>query len=115
MLLSTIAIMPFWYMNLYLFKNDFFTKSPIQMPIIISFCLTIVYLIINGVITLCIQKLAHSPRNAFMFSLGSISILSFTTFMEYIFKFNFSYYLGWIFGIGIIKAVIFMELTKNTP
>lgn len=46
-IISYIVVMPFWYLGMYYNGRDFFTSNPIQIPIILSFCLTTVSLIIG--------------------------------------------------------------------
>jgi hypothetical protein len=38
-------LMPFWYIDIYLFHRQFFSKAPIYLPIVFSFCLTVCWLI----------------------------------------------------------------------
>jgi hypothetical protein len=43
-LIGILLNMPFWYIDLYLFKNDFFSKAVFYIPLVMSFCLTIAWL-----------------------------------------------------------------------
>jgi len=38
-------LMPFWYIDIYLFHRQFFSNAPIYLPIVFSFCLTVCWLI----------------------------------------------------------------------
>lgn len=44
-ILNILLLMPFWYIDLYLFKKEFFLSAPVYLPIVFSFCLTVAYLI----------------------------------------------------------------------
>lgn len=46
-LLSLVCIIPFWYFSIFLLKPDFINSNDIQIPIILSFCLSLCYLSIN--------------------------------------------------------------------
>ena len=44
-LISILFVMPFWYIDIYLFGHTFFVNAPFYVPIVLSFCLAISSLI----------------------------------------------------------------------
>lgn len=46
-ILIIVITMPFFYLDVYFLNNNLFTSSPIQIPIIISFCMSICWYVIG--------------------------------------------------------------------
>ncbi len=44
--IGIVLIIPFWYFDIYLFKKKFFYDAPIFIPIVASFCLSVVSLLL---------------------------------------------------------------------
>ena len=51
MAVAILFIAPFFYLDMFLFSRDFFDASPIQIPIIVSFCLASCWMILTILIT----------------------------------------------------------------
>ncbi len=122
--ITAIAIaMPFWYFDLYLFHYDFFKVTPIQLPVVASFCLTLVWVSANFMCSIIwvsvIEKSEPSKKpdieNRFFISIfSSVFYTALLTFIGYIFNMDFKCFLKtaacviairFVFGLLFDKAV----------
>lgn len=51
-----VILMPFWYMAIYLFQKDFYSRSPHFLVWIFSFCFSFVWFCFFGVITILLPE-----------------------------------------------------------
>src|ERR1700754_2831227 len=90
-LLSVATMMPFWYLSIYLFSQNFYPHAPIQMPIVLAFCMSIQSLIY----TLFILVIAsNSFKNDLPMTFYTAELLAIATAIN----------------MGIISLTIFFEL-----
>ena len=50
-LLSLVTILPFWYLSISILNINYINTNQIQIPIILSLCLTVCYYVLNLAIT----------------------------------------------------------------
>jgi hypothetical protein len=121
-----IAIaMPFWYFDLYLFHYDFFKITPIQLPVVASFCLTFVWISANFMCSIIwvsiIEKSDPSKKpdveNRFLLSVfASVFYTATLTFIGYIFNMDFKCFLKTatiIIAIRFIFGLLFEKATRK--
>lgn len=65
--LKTILIcvalkMPFWYIALYLFKSDWLLNSPIHLPIVFAYCLSLCSFFILFMMVILVKTWPGNPR-----------------------------------------------------
>lgn len=115
-IISIVFIMPFWYVDLFLFKRDFFTTSPFYVPIAFSFCLSVIWFIFhafNSSVMIYINELImkRNKKQEFAFlsvlaSLFSICWLSLLTFIFYLTKLSFLSLILWGISITVFRALL---------
>lgn len=118
LLTGIILVCPFWYLDLYLFKLDYFESQYIQIPVIASFCLTVVWLLLNHISALCFDEYifegvdqikGHAPvEHPRVVSFGvvfSVLHLAFISYITYYFKWSFSFLIYLSFSSVLIRIV----------
>lgn len=113
-LMSLLLITPFWYLNVRIFNiGDKFTNN-IELPIILSFCLSVVHLFINYFFVFSLQQLIaknafakmHEPTYMFIFVVFfSLTILPITSYTIYILEDRFILLVILIYGSSLAPAI----------
>ena len=122
-----IAIaMPFWYFDLYLFHYDFFKITPIQLPVVAAFCLTLVWVAANflcsmvwiGFIERRETKNTPDVENRFLISvLLSVFYTALLTLIGYVFNMDFKCFLktaSIIIATRFVFGLLFDLVNKKT-
>lgn len=117
-IISMVLTMPFWYLNLYFFKNDFFLSSPIQIPIIISFCLSVVWTGLHFLSASSFEIAFMKKQNTnsdskiegtvLLAVIVSLMWIAIYTFLTYYFKWSFMNLFYISFGGTIIKTSVYI-------
>ncbi len=117
-LFSTLFTMPFWYIALYLFKRSFLLDNPMHVPIVMAFCLTVCWLVLN--ILICIVSewlwtIKEKDRKtkpeliiagATVFAIGQLALY---ICIELGLKWDFFRFLAYVFGgqgVIIVQGLI---------
>lgn len=90
-LINIVAIIPFWYLDIHLLSNWFVQQHPFYIPIIVAFCLTVGWYLLNLIISsyrIRTLKLTNSVALVLMVA-QSTGILGLASFIAYIFKCSF--------------------------
>lgn len=98
-----IAIaMPFWYFDLYLFHNEFFKITPVQLPVVAAFCLTLIWVSVNFICSIIwVNVIEKSEANRqpdiegrfFVLVFSSVFYTAILTFIGYVFNMNLKCFL----------------------
>ena len=96
-IVGILIIMSIWYLNLFVLNEQYVSSKVFYIPIIISFVMTINWLIVNVMLGLFLTKLFLENKNAkeittSTYQLGifcAIIYLSIFTYFGYVFKWNF--------------------------
>ena len=114
-----LLITPYWYMDIYLFKNPFFQTSPIYIPIVISFCLTIStifsWMAVFTIISFISKSSDEIFEEEFRFTMSiilSILFLSIGSLLSYVYYNSFKAILiiNFMFPILISFVLILLSL-----
>jgi hypothetical protein len=119
LLISLILIMPFWYLDLYLFKKDFFYTYFQQIPIIISFCLSIIWILLSHLSYLFCDSVffvqeedneipIENPRIVSMSVCFMVIHLGLLSSISYVYKWNFLFFLKVSFATLIIRVFLWL-------
>ena len=104
------TIMPFWYLNIFLFKKDFIVNNDIQIPIILSFCLSITYSFLNFLIAFFISGLTKNNGNLsgylLVTAIISTFILSVFMFVNHLIKLKFLWFTIIVFSFSFVSFAI---------
>lgn len=122
-IISLVLIMPFWYLSIFIFKKDLIVLNGIQIPIILSFCLSACYFSLNLFTTLIIssdifksENQAIELLNTYMLSCTvSVFWLSISIFVGFYYDWKLLSVIKITFLISIIHFFIFVfrEIIKN--
>ena len=115
--IAIVIIMPFWYLDLFLFCRSISLDKNIQISIVVSFCLSVCWLTINGFSTLVFAGIYEeegdekpkdfNERVAMVSIVSSIFYISIFTAINFILKFKFHTFVYWAFGLTAIKPGIY--------
>lgn len=101
-IIAIVIAMPFWYFDLYLFHNEFFKITPIQLPFVAAFCLTLVWVSVNFICSIIwVNVIEKSEANSqpdiesrfFVLVFSSVFYTAILTFIGYIFNMNLKCFL----------------------
>jgi hypothetical protein len=120
-LISLTLIMPFWYISIFILNRNFVNSTQIHIPIILSFCLTFCYFILNLATTYLydyLDKIGKQKENnpdiiKDLFSISSITTLlsifwiSILLFIGYYYDWNIISFIKIVFLISFIHLVLF--------
>lgn len=81
-ILSMLALTPFWYMSIFLFKKDLITNNEWHIAFIFSICLSLLWFFSNLLVSIVATfKLKDRDTDMMLFVGGSLSIL-YISFLE---------------------------------
>jgi len=110
-LLSLVCIIPFWYFSIFLLKPDFINNNDIQIPIILSFCLSLCYLSINFLNSFLIigissfREIANMSGRFILSTALSIIPLVFLFFFSQFYKIKLILFFEISFGVSLVLLV----------
>lgn len=108
-LFGVIAIIPFWYLDIFLFKPEFIENNNIYIPIVLSFCLSTCYFGLNVASGIQFNAWLYSDKNSirtsiisFIMSVFWISIL---TYIGRMFSWPMMKFINVVFAFSISKVI----------
>jgi hypothetical protein len=125
-ILSVATLMPFWYLDIFLFSQNTETFNRIEIPIIMSFCLSVTFFGIN-VVSIFLSMQYHKINTAkkdntvdLVVALTyAIMSLSLWTIIWYFSKWNFSIFALSLFGFMGVKICYYrvrvLSRNENPP
>lgn len=108
---SLLSIMPFWYLAILTFNIGFIKSNQIQIPIVLSFCLTVCYYILNLSTTYFLKSIFSDEKtNDTNIDLFATSIITCVVSIFWLSTFIFiGYYYDWKL-LSIIKVIFLVFL-----
>ncbi len=111
-----VCIMPFWYVDIFLFDNILINTTPFYVPIIFSFCFSLVWFMVNLIITVFIKDILPKTMNAtfipfFIAALLAITWLSGATYIAYMLKWHLLTFVNVLFCSYIIRQIFWTVIT----
>jgi hypothetical protein len=121
-IIGIALLMPFWYIDIYLFDKRFFNTSQFYIPIVFSFCLSISYLILNSffaIFYLAALERTYDPfEGAVIISIPLISIFTYSSYVIF-HSTNFVVFITDIFlsagGLCIISVFMYIIKMRTKP
>jgi len=119
-LVSLVIIIPFWYLSLFILNRQFVNSNQIHIPIIVAFCLSVCYYILNFISTLLFSETQEGDKNqplvdkiAFLTTMTcivSIFWISTVLFIGYYYDWKFISMTKITFLISFIHFVLFLGI-----
>jgi hypothetical protein len=113
-----IVIMPFWYLCIYIFAKNILYNSTIEVPIIISFCLTILWFFSFFGLASFLNPPKANEKNEGDSQLYAgiflgVLVLGFAMLIGYLVKPTFHWFIIFSFGSVWILIAIIQLRNKN--
>lgn len=116
-LLAVSLLMPFWYLDLFLFAEKYVSNKSIEIPIIISFCLSVLFLVLNSLsysISCEVSKTMKkydNPRIFIIWTTGtSVINISLFTYIWFFLGYGFFCFMTSVFLWTIVRVIFWGTL-----
>ena len=114
--ISIPIVTPFWFLSIFLFQHKFFLENDFYVIAIFSFCLTIIWYLINFLLSFIIAYFfdKNTDMEAQLVACGAYSIgyLSMTIFISYLLKLEFNTFFYLCFSFILFRILWVLAFGK---